>query len=156
MRKRMFKSQFAPLVRNGSKRQTIRPLSKRPPRAGDSESWREWSGKPYRSKTIELAQVKLLAVHPITIDELLCGIVCIMNGCVLYAFEFDKIAREDGFKDRIELVEWFKAQHGLPFTGVRIMAEDSTGVRVGSRDPYGRPLRESPSAPSVSSCSNSK
>ena len=43
MRVRMFKPQFAPLVKAGTKRQTIRPVPKRLPQPGDLESWREWT-----------------------------------------------------------------------------------------------------------------
>ena len=43
MRVRMFKPQFAPLVKAGTKRQTIRPVPKRLPQPGYLESWREWT-----------------------------------------------------------------------------------------------------------------
>jgi hypothetical protein len=49
----MFQDRFSELVRDGSKRQTIR---KGLPRCkpGDTMSLRRWTGKPYRSKQEEL------------------------------------------------------------------------------------------------------
>ena len=72
MRVRTFKPQFAPLVKAGTKRQTIRPMPKRErdiPKEGDLESWREWTGKPYRSKQRELCQVRLILVCVVNLYE---------------------------------------------------------------------------------------
>lgn len=65
---RMFKEQFAPLVKSGTKRQTVRPTPAVMPREGDTISLRKWSGKPYRSKQIKLREGKITKVERITID----------------------------------------------------------------------------------------
>lgn len=41
---RMFKPQFAPMVENGTKLQTVRPRPKRMPKEGDAISLRCWTG----------------------------------------------------------------------------------------------------------------
>lgn len=122
MRARMFKPQFAPLVKAGTKRQTIRPFPKRMPKVGDHESWREWTGKPYRSKQRELAQVRIIGVERISIHQ---GAVMSRekNPRKLF-FEIDDFARADGFKNWEDMVRWFENQHGLPFKGILIRAED--------------------------------
>ena len=122
MRARMFKPQFAPLVKSGAKRQTIRPLPKRMPKVGDHESWRQWAYKPYKSPPdgspaqIELAQVELTSVSRVYID---------WEGVFIEGFNFfGLIATADGFKDWSEMREWFNNQHGLPFKGILIKARD--------------------------------
>lgn len=132
MRVRMFKAQFAPLVRSGAKRQTIRPVPKgRRPQAGDLESWREWSGKPYRSKTVELAQVRVIAVNKIEIfrdgpEPSDYQILSDFNVSPALPKLADEFAQADGFKDMNEMLAWFDAQHGLPFKGILIRAENLT------------------------------
>lgn len=120
MRVRMFKPQFAPLVEAGNKRQTIRPWPKRMPKTGDVESWREWTGKPYRSKQRELAQVKLMEVSPITLTR--DG--CMVGGIALSALGEAKLAADDGFKSFRQMQDWFDLTHGLPFNGVLVAGED--------------------------------
>lgn len=119
MRVRMFKPQFAPLVFDGSKRQTIRPIPKRMPVVGQQESWRKWTDKPYRSKQIELAQVILNSVSKITIAGygmfVLNGEDCTWN-------EAQEIARLDGFESLHDMMTWFLNTHGLPFEGILIKA----------------------------------
>ena len=117
---RMFKPQFATLVEAGTKRQTIRPVPKRTPKAGDIESWREWTGAPYRSKTRELAVVKLVSVYPVTVGWETMDI----DGRTLTLGEEKALAERDGFKSPTEMRHWFKMIHGLPFTGILIRAED--------------------------------
>lgn len=122
MRVRMFKPQFAPLVEAGAKRQTIRPVPKRPqdmPQPGDLESWREWTGLPYRSKQRELAQVRIEFVIPVVIGDTIVrpDLQCNLKPAL--------VARSDGFKNWSEMKAWIKATHGLPFTGILIKAEDA-------------------------------
>ncbi len=119
MRVRMFKPQFAPLVLNGSKRQTIRPMPKRIPSIGEKESWRKWMDKPYRSKQQELAQVQIVNVQSIKIVGygmfILSGEDCTWN-------EAQDIARLDGFGSLHDMMTWFLKTHGLPFQGILIKA----------------------------------
>lgn len=124
MRVRLFKPQFAPLVLNGTKRQTIRPTPKRLPKVGDCESWREWTGKPYRSKQRKLATVRITAVEPITITVMGISVGQNPENVLTMAQEWE-IAKADGFNTLKDFVEWFNFTHGLPFTGILIKAIDA-------------------------------
>jgi len=110
---RMFKPQFAPLVKSGVKRQTVRPVPARMPKAAEPISLREWTGKPYRSKQRVLREAKICEVSRCDITD--TGVA--VNS---YAEPCDDFARADGFRDFFELHDWFKAQHGLPFEGILI------------------------------------
>lgn len=118
MRMRMFKKQFASMVKNGSKRQTIRATPKRMPKAGDLESWRQWSGKPYYSKTIELAQVKLTIVEFIIISK----DWTMVNDWVLTHDMESTLAKADGFKSVLHFRAFF-VTNGVPFEGILIKAK---------------------------------
>lgn len=127
MRVRMFKPQFALLVADGSKRQTIRPIPKRMPKAGDNESWRRWEGSPHLTPTVELAQVSLTGVERICISETnnIYEVWLLdrpFNGAFMKEQEWGKLANDDGFKSMLEMVEWLKNEHGLPFEGILIKA----------------------------------
>lgn len=106
------------------KRQTIRPTPKRMPKAGDVESWRVWTGRPYNSKQRELVQVRLTSVQIITITPL--GI-CIGDGKteeVLTMKQEHHFAVADGFESLLDFTEFFTERYALPFTGILIKAED--------------------------------
>jgi len=120
MRARLFKSQFASAVKTGLKRQTVRPIPKRMPKIGDDESWREWTGLPYRSKQRELAQVELISIEEITITKS----QIIIGSKSIAEWELNTFARTDGFVNWPYLRLWFTQQHGLPFTGILIKAKD--------------------------------
>ena len=126
MRVRMFKPRFAPLVKSGAKRQTIRPLPKRVPNIGDLESWRQWSGLPYRSPQVELAEVRITMLEVFALlnaaDFGLVGDP--MREAWLGINSWNAFARADGFGSMEELVKWFEAEHDLPFIGLVITAED--------------------------------
>ena len=131
MRVRLFKPQFAPMVEAGTKRQTIRPMPKRLPRVGDLESWRQWTGLPYRSKQRELARVKLIHVESVVIHR--DGIeTCPGTLRVCFFGEWNKNRRPwleatailDGFGSWVIMREWFKSEYELPFEGMLIQAED--------------------------------
>jgi|SRR6185503_4312760 len=116
----MFKPQFAPLVESGAKRQTVRPIPMRMPKAGERISLREWTGKPYRSKQRVLRDCKISVVERInfcdTGRELLVGI----GNKSLTPEDLNAFAKADGFRDAIEMFDWFEATHGLPFEGILI------------------------------------
>ena len=125
MRIRMFQPQFAPLVRSGAKRQTVRATPKRMPRPGDRESWRRWTGLPYRSKTKELAKVQLTGVWKIKISAK--DIKFKMPGewrSEKSVYVLNEFAKTDGFKNFRSMLIWFRLVHGLPFTGICIQAKD--------------------------------
>lgn len=121
---KMFKPEFAELVRLGKKRQTIRPTPKRMPQRGDVVSLRCWADKPYRSKHVILGQGRITWVSMVDITE---------NGIVVnsYSEPCDDIARADGFENFFEMREWFDREHGLPFKGIMItwelMGDDERG-----------------------------
>ncbi len=129
---RMFKPQFAPLVESGAKCQTVRPTPKRMPKPGDRISLRMWTGKPYRSKQRVLRESEISAVERITIcdtgRELLVGI----GNKSLNPEELNAFAAADGFRNGIELVNWFEATHGLPFDGVVIKWHNAPDQRPGA------------------------
>jgi hypothetical protein len=127
----MFKPQFAPLVAAGTKRQTIRPVPKRPqdiPKVGDVESWREWLGKPYRSKQRELAVIEIVLVERLELEETPHEILISLpdrplRGALLPIEQWNSFAQADGFGSMKELIFWFEKEHGLPFEGIVIGAK---------------------------------
>lgn len=122
MRVRTFKNQFEPSITRkvNPKRQTIRPFPKRMPKAGDLESWRVWTGRPYNSPQRELVQVRLVSIRYVQI----CYEFIAVNGEILLPREKKALARRDGFDGILPLLDWFDKTHGLPFAGILIEAED--------------------------------
>lgn len=119
---RMFQPRFAPMVEDGTKRQTVRRVPKRVPEPGDLISLREWTGKPYRSKQRVLKEAVVERVERITITS--DGIVRRSPGSHLFVIsnemKLDQFAREDGFGCWRSMKRWFVDQHGLPFEGIVI------------------------------------
>lgn len=79
-------------------------------KVGEIASLRVWSGAPYRSKQIEIAQVELKQVWGIKID--IIGNITIKQGkksflTHVYAKGFTDLANNDGL-DRQDLVDWLK------------------------------------------------
>lgn len=101
---KLFQPRFKPMVRDGSKANTIRPTPKRMPRVGDRISLRCWSGKPYRSKQEIIGESTITSVETCAIDEhgsIIGG--CWSNG--------EALAKMDGFSDFQEMLEWFRKEH---------------------------------------------
>lgn len=124
MRVRMFQSKFARLVENGTKRQTIRPMPKRLPKAGSHESWREWTGKAYRSPQRELSKVELTKISRFSLDQTPHEVIPSINHVPIPLDDWNTFAVKDGFASMAEMVEWFEQTHGLPFIGILIEAKD--------------------------------
>ena len=120
MRVRTFKPQCAPLVESGAKRQTIRPMPKRIPKEGDVESWRQWTGRPYHSPQRELAKIRIVSVELILISYRFIEVNC----RPLLPHESNVLAKRDGFAGVLPMLDWFEREHGLPFTGILILAEN--------------------------------
>lgn len=115
----MFKPRFAPLVKSGQKRQTVRPWPKRVPQRGDIIDCREWAGKPYRSKQRRLREADIFNVRVIRIRNLKSYV---LDGIkVDLPRDLNAFAKADGFADWLEMVNWFKREHGLPFRGILIL-----------------------------------
>ncbi len=105
-----FQKRFAPDVKSGVKRQTIRKRRKNPIKPGDMLYL--YTGA--RTKACEkLGEVKCKSVFPIEMRK--CGI----NG--YFPERTEVIAKGDGFKGWAEMRDWFEEVHGLPFDGDLIL-----------------------------------
>lgn len=124
---RLFKPQFAAMVRSGEKCQTMRPVPKRMPKAGDIISLREWTGKPYRSKQRILRESIVSEIEEIWISD--GGIL--LAGETLTVPQEWSFARADGFNTPKDMLEWFNVTHGLPFKGIVIKWQNDPNQRPG-------------------------
>jgi len=113
---RTFKPRFAPLVKTGRKRQTVRPRPKRMPRPGDIFDAREWSGRPYGSPQNKLGEFVISAVEDIEIY----GDSIQVAGRRLTGPEREEFAKADGFESFEDMAGWFSETHGFPFEGILI------------------------------------
>ncbi len=113
---RLFKPEFAELVRTGAKRQTVRPVPKRVPQLGDALSLRCWTGRPYRSAQVALRNAEVTSVSLVRIWQ--CGME--VAGVRLSDAEIGLFAQADGFACVEEMLTWFHETHGLPFDGIVI------------------------------------
>lgn len=117
-----FQERFADAVASGEKRQTIRAFRKdgRDPKRGDTLHL--WTGLR-RPGARKLGEVTCTAVLKITI----CAdreVICPSGGFHATYGPYPEcnraFARADGFRSYPELVDWFEATHGLPFSGLVI------------------------------------
>ena len=127
MRVLMFKERFAPIVKSGSKRQTIRCAARC--KVGDTLSLRCWTGLPYRSKQEILREETCSDVVPVVISR--AGIQFNFPSCGLAdAQPSDAMANADGFVDWEDMVTWFEKTHKLPFHGDLIRWEIKKGTTI--------------------------
>lgn len=122
----LFQPRFAALVQARRKYQTIRATPKRGVewKAGDYADLRKWADRPYRSEQVRLYVGTITAVQPIWIQA--DGSLWLggeMREGRRVALRLDQVAAEamaklDGFRGPSEMIEWFRATHGLPFEGV--------------------------------------
>jgi len=129
MRVLLFKSRFAPLVKSGIKRQTIRCAARC--KAGDTLSLRCWTGLPYRSKQELLRDATCSDVVPVIITR--AGIRFNFPSCgPSDADPSDSMAETDGFSDWNDMVTWFEKEHGLPFHGdlIRWDVKEKEGMTI--------------------------
>lgn len=133
---RMFKAEFAVAVMTGRKRQTVRPVPKVLPQAGDIIDCRQWSGMPYRSPHRYLGEGIVQRVRAVWIEDNSVTVWADPKVLLLLPEDWhdagrgasaeavgefaDHFARKDGFKDFEGMVQWFERQHGLPFAGCLI------------------------------------
>jgi hypothetical protein len=89
----MFKTRFAPMVRAGTKCQTIRPMRQRRPKVGDLADLRMWSGMPCRSPQRKLRLKVITDVELVALDY--SGVT--VGGKLPPTL--DQFARADGFGD---------------------------------------------------------
>lgn len=116
---RLFQPRFAPLVESGQKTQTVRKTPKRMPKVGDLISLRTWTGKPYRSKQRVLRESTIIRVAQVFIGLKTVNV----GGKGLDLIDIIDFAKRDGFDGIHDMLEWFKNNHDLPFTGILIQWE---------------------------------
>jgi len=126
-----FSRQFAELVESGQKRQTIRTVRKRAIQVGDE--LRLYAG--LRQKGARLLGVgRVTEVHPIMIAE-----QYVTNWDTYLSTggsHGDAFAELDGFGSALEMVDWFRRTHGLPFVGVVIRWADHPDITQENIDLY--------------------
>jgi hypothetical protein len=108
-----FKKEFAEKVKDGSKRQTIRPVRKNPIKKGDTlYLYTGMRTKNCRKlKDVICKDVQKIKIHEVAIE--------IEDEQILPPFR-NMIATNDGFECLADLVYFFRNQYGLPFEGVII------------------------------------
>lgn len=115
-----YKARFAPLVRSGRKRQTIRALRKdgRDPKPGDTLY--HYTGM--RTKACrKLSEAVCQSAVPIHMTGGMMAMESVeVDGKWLVHHELDWLAQADGFRDWEEMRHWFFKTHGAPFTGLLI------------------------------------
>lgn len=114
---RLFQPRFAPLVEDGTKRQTIRPIPVRMPVAGDLIDCRAWTGRPYNSPQRILLVSPIIHVDSVVIGAARCE-------CAGYRVtDLDSFAKDDGFQGWMDMRSWFLQNHdlgGADFHGILI------------------------------------
>jgi hypothetical protein len=111
----LFKREFAPAVAAGTKRRTIRPIRKRRVKTGALASLREWSGAAYRSPQ-RLLRPEDVAVT--RVSEVFIGALTVfVNDVLLNDAQVQEFALADGFATAAAMEDFFRREHGLPFTG---------------------------------------
>jgi hypothetical protein len=111
-----FKSQFAPAVESGEKRQSIQPKRKIPIKPGDTLHL--YTGM--RTKQCrKLGRATCTKTRPIHIRT---GRV-ILDGQNLTLFQIMRLAENDGFEKWKDFFGFFRKQYGLPFEGDLIQWE---------------------------------
>lgn len=112
----LFHKRFGPLIKAGTKTQTIRPKRKRPIQVGEALSLREWEGVAYRSRMVELLKTVCIGVFAVRVGQ---SRVEIGRGGIFAAVSLDDFARSDAFRDWLDMRQWYlsAAGYGLPFEG---------------------------------------
>ena len=120
-----FQTRFADLVQSGKKRQTIRQANR-----GAYPGATAYLFTGQRTKQCrKLGEGRVTGVWPIEIGRHACGepyasilyskleYKNIVPSSHLVHSDLDKLAKEDGFTTGEEMVTWFEARYGLPFSG---------------------------------------
>lgn len=109
-----FTARFAPAVKAGMKRQTIR--APRPHRLTKHGDILELFGP-----TELLLRRRCTAVVPVSIAVVAGLFVVKVDGVRLTIHELDKFAREDGFRNAAEFMQFFQQTYGLPQDGLELI-----------------------------------
>lgn len=134
-----FQKQFVPLIEVGKKRQTIRPVRRKYPiKVGDKLFLFTGLRTKYCKRINTILTDGNITTHNLkgivickSVEEIYIGAeydneipksiekigVWIENK---YCFDSNEFAKEDGFKNFTDFINFFKTKYGLPFTGVLI------------------------------------
>ena len=115
---KMFDARFAPLVKAGTKKQTVRPLPKEMPQAGDAISLRMWEKSPDGMNQVILRTSTVSKVEFIDIAQ--TGWCWVSDLSLKYLSVADAFAQADGFTNWAEMRDWIKETYGFPFSGIVI------------------------------------
>lgn len=123
----MFQPRFARLVEQGLKRQTIRAKRRNPIQVGDILSLREWMGEPYASVQKILGSETCKEIHIVEAGSVTAlpeedgvYVTWFVDGEPIPKAGLDAFAQADGFKNYIEMFNWFLLSHKFPFKGTLI------------------------------------
>ena len=105
-----FKKQFAGVVENGLKTQTIRKIRKRPIRIGDTLQL--YTGMRTK-KCRKLMTAVAIDIKTIVIDQT----IVMIDGNQIDSYDVGRLARADGFHSICEFKDFFNSHYGLPFVG---------------------------------------
>lgn len=116
-----FKSQFAPKVESGEKRQTIRANGKRR-HARPGEALQLYTGMRTR------ACRKLIDPDPICTEAIPIRVSWTWSGILIWlagdsVVDTEAFARADGFGSAVEMRDFIYETHGMPFEGTCIKWE---------------------------------
>lgn len=120
-----FKKEFARAVETGEKRQTVRAHRKDGrPHCKQGDTIKLYTGMRTKSCRL-LAEATVLSIKPVRIEATEMW----LDGQRLHASIFSRdqfdptdneFAQADGFTSFMDLSDWFRQVHGLPFEGVVI------------------------------------
>lgn len=110
-----FKAQFADLVANFKKNQTIRPVRKRPTVAGDTLYL--YTGLRGKGGARLLRETECTKVTPIAILSTPAMVSVCLDNRFLSIEEITNLARADGFADATAFFQFFAKTYGDLFEG---------------------------------------
>ena len=110
-----FKKEFAPLVEQGIKKQTIRKKRKYPTRKGDTLYL--YTGMMHTNCRRLLPPTPCTDVRAIRITDLRVE----LDGIPIHHERVNEIAKADGFDNVVAFKDFFKTTYGLPFSGELVM-----------------------------------
>jgi hypothetical protein len=114
-----FQPRFAPLVRSGTKRSTIRLRRKNGRDAKPGQTLYLFTGM--RTKQCErLLEIRCEKVRPINIIQRAYGYRIRVRGHLLGVNELRALRLSEGFVTMEDMMIWFKKHHGKNFSGLLI------------------------------------
>ena len=114
----LFKKDLVPAIRAGTKVCTIRDELRCGP--GDLLSLRYWGGEPEGTEQVEAALVRCDFVCPFSIPNKPSISWFLLDDQQMTRPQMDLLAVHDGFADAVQMLDWFKANYGVPFKGFLI------------------------------------